>query len=58
MNEQERHSVPVSIKKSFPHQIIEEGPVGGQTDEQHDGVSCNRTDLSLTKPHIIRKAKV
>ena len=58
MNEQERHSVPVLIHKSFPHQIKEECPIRGQADEQHDGVGCEGDDLSLPKPHIVRKAKV
>ena len=58
MNEQKRHSVSVSTDESLSHQVVEEGGVGGQTDDHQDGVDCDGYDLGFTKLHVIRKTEV
>ena len=58
MNKQEGHSVPVPMYHSFLERVVEEGAVGVQTDDQHDGVGGDRDHLFLSKLHVRWKTKV
>ena len=58
MDKKEGHSVPDSVVKSFPKSCIEEGAVGVESNDQHDGVGDDGYYLSLSKLHVDRKTKV
>ena len=56
MYQEKAHPVPPSLVP--PHQVKEGDHVGGQANDEHDGVRYDADDLSLSKLHVIWQTEV
>ena len=58
MDKKKRHSSPDLLHQPVLEGLPEEVGVGGEADDQHDGVSKYGEDLSIPKLHIWRKTEI
>ena len=58
MDKKKRHSSPDLLHQPVLEGRPEEVGVGGEANDQHDGVSEDGEDLSVPKLHILRKTEI